>query len=212
MLMETHPLVKGVVENRHLPTTYSENVILGSQYRLLAGRSFIYETVLTKTFKISPSAFFQINPAQTEKLYEKALKLATIQPDEIVLDAYCGVGTLALFAADKAKYVYGVECVPHAIEDACENARLNQQKNCSFVCGKAEEVIHQFDRVDCVFLNPPRKGCAPELIEALLKKNPKKIIISLATLLLWHEISLTYPSNIKSLLFNPLTCFHRPCM
>lgn len=175
-LMETHPLIKGVVESIHNPNTCSDNVILGSRYRLLAGRPFIYETVLNKTFKISPSAFFQVNPAQTEKLYEKAITLAEIQPDEIVLDAYCGVGTLALFAADRAKYVYGVESVPHAIEDAIENARLNQQKNCSFVCGKAEERIHQFDRIDCIFLNPPRKGCAPELIDALIKKRPKKII------------------------------------
>lgn len=172
-LMEANSLIKGVVENLG---TKSDNVILGSQYRLLAGRPYIYEKLLGKTFKISPSAFFQVNPAQTEELYKRAIELAEIGPDESVLDAYCGVGALALFAADHAKKVYGIECVPHAIADALENARLNQLTNCTFICGKAEEAIDQIGKVDTVFLNPPRKGCDPKLLETLLKKQPQKIV------------------------------------
>jgi 23S rRNA (uracil1939-C5)-methyltransferase len=171
-LIETNPVIKGVVENIHT----SGNCILGPRFRTLAGRPFIYETLLNKTFKISASAFFQINPAQTEKLYEKALELSEIQPSEVVLDAYCGVGGLAILAADRAHHVYGIECVPSAIEDAITNARLNQIENGTFFCEKAETIIHQFDKLDVVFLNPPRKGCEPKLLRALLEKKPKRII------------------------------------
>ena len=172
-LMERYPSIKGVVENVN---THSGNVILGSKFRPLAGRPYIYEKLLDKTFKISPSAFFQINPKQTERLYAKALELASIQSHQSVLDAYCGVGTLALFAADQAKQVYGIECIQHAIHDACENARINNLINCSFICGKAEEKILQLGTLDVVFLNPPRKGCAQELLDTLLIKKPKKIL------------------------------------
>jgi 23S rRNA (uracil1939-C5)-methyltransferase len=172
-LMQAHSSIKGVVENLN---THSDNVILGPTFRILAGRPFIFETLLNKTFKISPSAFFQVNPAQTEKLYEKAIQLAKIQGGETVLDAYCGVGTLAIFAADFAKHVYGIECIPNAIADAIENARLNNQVNTTFTCGKAEDLIQKYRTVDTVFLNPPRKGCDPRLIQALLKIRPKKII------------------------------------
>jgi len=172
-LMEENSLIKGVVESLN---TRCDNVILGPRFRLLAGRPFIYETLLNKIFKISPSAFFQVNPGQTENLYGKAIQLAEIEPHEIILDAYCGVGTLALFAADRAKHAYGIECIPHAIADAIENARLNHLSNCSFICGKAEEMIHQFDSLDILFLNPPRKGCAPEFLTAVMKIKPQKII------------------------------------
>lgn len=172
-LMRANTLIKGVVENLN---TRSDNVVLGPKFRLLAGRPYIYETLLKKTFKISPSAFFQVNGAQAEKLYEKALQLAEIKANETILDAYCGVGGFALFAADVAKKAYGIECVAHAIADAIENARLNHLSNCTFICGKAEEVIHELKAIDTVFLNPPRKGCDSELLYALIKKEPKKII------------------------------------
>jgi 23S rRNA (uracil1939-C5)-methyltransferase len=171
-LMETHSLIKGVVENLNLR---KNNTILGSNFRLLAGRPYIYETLLNKIFKISPSSFFQVNPAQTEKLYEKAIQLAAIQPHEIVLDAYCGVGALAILAAGQAKRVHGIECVPQAIVDAIENARLNHLENCTFSCGKAEEKI-QSEEFDTVFLNPPRKGCDAKLLAVLLEKEPHKVI------------------------------------
>ncbi len=172
-LMAAHPTLKGVVENVNLR---SDNVILGNHFRLLAGRAHIFEKLLGKTFKISPAAFFQVNPAQTERLYALAIDWAALSPEDIVLDAYCGVGALALFAADSAKEVYGTEMVPSAISDAIENQRLNHQTGCHFICGKAEELIHRFSRLDLVFLNPPRKGCDPSMIHSLLTKKPSKII------------------------------------
>jgi len=171
-LMQSHSLIKGVVENLN---ARRDNTILGPNFRLLAGRSYIFETLLNKTFKISPSAFFQVNPAQTERLYEKAIQFAEIDPREKVLDAYCGVGTLAILAADRAERVHGIECIPQAIADAIENARLNGLKNCHFTCGKAENKIQNED-FDVLFLNPPRKGCDPKLLKVVLEKTPKKII------------------------------------
>lgn len=172
-LMEANSLIKGVVENLN---ARQGNVILGPTFRLLAGRPYIYEKLLGKTFKISPSAFFQVNPAQTETLYAKAIELAAIQAHETVLDAYCGVGALALFASDTSRKVFGTECVQSAVADAIENARLNHQESCTFLCGHAEELIHHFPALDVVFLNPPRKGCDPTLIQALLTKKPLKLV------------------------------------
>jgi 23S rRNA (uracil1939-C5)-methyltransferase len=171
-LMASHSLIKGVVENVN---RRKGNTILGPTFRLLAGRPYIYETLLNRTFKISPSAFFQINPAQTERLYEKAIELAEIDSQENVLDAYCGVGALAIFAAAHTKKVHGIECVSQAIADAIENARLNNVGFCRFTCGKAEEKIQE-EEFDTLFLNPPRKGCDPKLIKSLLEKKPKKIV------------------------------------
>lgn len=172
-LMNRHPRVKGVIENVN---PHSNNIVLGSTFRLLAGRPHIFETLLNKTFKISPSAFFQINPEQTEQLYAKSLQLAEIEPHEIVVDAYCGVGALAIFAAAHAKRVFGFECITHAIADAKENAKLNGITNTSFLCGKAENLIKRLDTFDTVFLNPPRKGCDTTLLETILEKKPMKII------------------------------------
>lgn len=172
-LMISHPQIKGVVENVN---ARSGNAILGQTFRPLAGRPFIYERLLNKTFKISPSAFFQVNPGQAEKLYAKAIQLAEIEPHENVLDAYCGVGGLAILAADAAQTVYGIECVPHAIADAKENARLNHLNNCLFTCGNAEELIHQYKHCSTIFLNPPRKGCEASLLKALIASLPKKIV------------------------------------
>lgn len=171
-LYEASPLIKGVVETVN---TRKDNVILGKTFHTLAGRPYLIEWLLEKQFKLSAAAFFQVNPAQTERLYEKALAYADIQPNETVLDAYCGVGTLALFAADRARHVFGVECVVSAIENAIENAQLNHVSNCTFTCGLMEKMIKQFD-TDVVFLNPPRKGCERTLLDALLKKQPKKIV------------------------------------
>lgn len=169
----TNPVIKGVVENIN---KRSDNVILSSHFRTLAGQGWIYETLLGKTFKITPAAFFQVNSPQTERLYETALQMSDIQSDEVVLDAYCGVGTLAIFAEEKAKDVIGIECVEQAVFAAKENATLNKAEKCRFLFGQAEKLIEQVGRVDMVFLNPPRKGCAEELLKALLKKKPKKIV------------------------------------
>lgn len=172
-LLQLHPTLKGVVENIN---TRSDNVILGTQFRLLAGRPFIYESLLGTLFKISPSSFFQVNPEQAQQLYCKALELADIEPEDRVLDAYCGVGALALLSAKKARQVFGIECVKEAIENARENSLLNNQENTTFLCGKAEALITTLPFCHRVFLNPPRKGCEESLLQVLLKQAPKTII------------------------------------
>jgi 23S rRNA (uracil1939-C5)-methyltransferase len=172
-LLQANSMIKGVVENLNQS---SGNTILGPTFRLLAGRPYIYERLLQKTFKISPSAFFQVNPEQSEKLYETAIAFAEIASNEIVLDAYCGVGALAILSSDKAKKIYGIESVPQAVADAIENARLNHRKNCSFRCGKAEKLIVEHKKIDTLFLNPPRTGCASEFLKTVIANRPRKIV------------------------------------
>lgn len=197
-LMRANPLIKGVVESVNRRHT---NAILGRTFRPLAGRPYLTEKLLGKTFKLSASAFFQVNSAQTEHLYQKALDFAGITPKDTVLDAYCGVGTLALFAADTAKHVFGIECVAPAIENAIENAQINKQSNCTFTCGQTEKLIHQFP-ADIVLLNPPRKGCDPKVIETLLETLPQKIVyVSCDPATLARDLKLLAPTySIKKIL------------
>lgn len=189
--LTAHPQIKGVVETVN---KRDDNTILGKTFKTLAGRPYLIERLLDKKFKLSAASFFQVNPPQTERLYKKALEYADIQPHETVLDAYCGVGTLAIFAADKAKHVFGVECVAQAIENAKENTRLNHSNNCTFSCGVVEKMIGKFN-ADLVFLNPPRKGCEQIVLNTLLIKKPKKIIyISCDPATLARDLSFLSPS------------------
>lgn len=169
-ILKQIPSVKGVVHNIH---SGGENVILGDAYHTLAGVPQIQEEILGLFFSISAASFFQVNPWQAENLYQKALELAEVDPEETVLDAYCGVGTLSLIFAKKAKKVLGVEYVAPAISDAKENALRNHIHNASFVCAVAEEFIPSLPATDILLLNPPRKGCDPRL---LISSKAKKII------------------------------------
>ncbi|WP_053984131.1 23S rRNA (uracil(1939)-C(5))-methyltransferase RlmD [Niameybacter massiliensis] len=156
------------------------NVILGHEIKVLEGRDYIIDTIGDLKFKISALSFFQVNPEQTKVLYDKALEYAELEGNETVWDAYCGIGTISLFLAQKAKKVYGVEIVAPAIENACENAALNDIHNVEFFVGKAEEVIpEQYANgltADTIVVDPPRKGCDQALLETLVKMNPKKIV------------------------------------
>lgn len=172
-LVELRPEVKGVLMNINQKRF---NSILGDQISLLLGRPFIYETILEKSFKISAHSFFQVNPLQAENLYKKALEKADLKSGKNVLDAYCGTGTLSLLASKEAKKVIGIECVESAIEDANENAKLNEIKNVEFILGTVEDKISEIESLDVVFLNPPRRGCEKSVIETLLDRKPKKII------------------------------------
>lgn len=179
-LCKSIPSVKSVYVNPHRGST---NTILGPTFRLLAGDPFIIEalkvsghTEMVKNFRISPSSFFQVNPSQTEQMYQYVLSQADLKADETLLDAFCGVGTMALFGADYVQHVIGIECVKEAIVNATENAKLNQTTNATFICGKAEDIIPKLERMTTVFLNPPRKGCDPRLIQSLLLKEPPKIL------------------------------------
>lgn len=169
------PQVKGVIHNRHAG---AENCILGKEYRLLEGKDAIEETLCDLTFRISAASFFQVNPLQAENLYQHAFDLADLKGDETVLDAYCGVGTLALVFAKKAKKVIGIETIPEAIEDAKRNALKNQIDHAQFIVGEAENIFKDKKTVrpDLLLLNPPRKGCDPSLLKSIGHKKPNKIL------------------------------------
>lgn len=172
-IMLSCPNVKGVIHNIH---TGRDNVILGLTYNTLEGSDFMTEQLCGMKFKVSPASFFQVNPAQAENLYAKALEFAALTGKETVLDAYCGVGTLSLLFAKHVKKVIGVECVPEAIEDAIENARLNGIQNVSFVCAPAETHIQSLSGIDLILLNPPRKGCDASFLDGIGKLRPQKVI------------------------------------
>lgn len=157
------------------------NVILGQEGKVLWGKPYITDTIGSVTFRISPLSFYQINPVQTEKLYGLALEYAELKGTETVWDLYCGIGTISLFLAGKARQVYGVEVVPQAIFDARENARLNGIKNAEFYVGKAEEVLpEKYGKegiyADVIVVDPPRKGCDEKCLETMLKMCPEKIV------------------------------------
>ena len=157
------------------------NVILGRKGKLLWGKEYITDTIGPIAYQISPQSFYQVNPVQTQKLYEKALEYAGLEGNETVWDLYCGIGTISLFLAQKAKQVYGVEIVPAAIEDAKRNATLNHITNAEFFVGKAEEVLpEKYEKegiyADVIVVDPPRKGCEESVLATMVKMQPKRIV------------------------------------
>ena len=157
------------------------NVILGEEIRLLWGQEYITDRIGDISYQISPLSFYQVNPMQTQKLYAKALEYADLHGEETVWDLYCGIGTISLFLAQKAKFVRGVEIVPAAIENAKENAKLNGLENTEFFVGKAEEVLpREYKKngvyADVIVVDPPRKGCDETLLETMVEMNPDRIV------------------------------------
>jgi 23S rRNA (uracil1939-C5)-methyltransferase len=172
------PEISGICININKEKT---NVILGKTLKTIWGEPYIMDRIGDVQFRISPLSFYQVNPIQTKKLYEKALEFANLTGEEVVLDAYCGIGTITLFLAQKAKQVYGVEIVDEAIIDARKNAELNGIHNAEFFVGKAEEVIPNLYRQehvkpDIVVVDPPRKGCDEALLKTILEINPRTIV------------------------------------
>ena len=197
--------ISSICLNRNVDRT---NVILGDEVRCLYGQPYIEDQIRSETegmrpliFRINPLSFFQTNPMQTVVLYDTVLKLAGLSGDETVWDLYCGIGTISLFLAQRARQVYGVELIPEAIEDARANAKRNGISNARFFCGKSEEVFPQMVRnpslelqeddldfsgnsqnepelhlPEVVVLDPPRKGCGRELIDAIRAVGPEKIV------------------------------------
>ena len=179
--------------------TKNTNVILGDVTECIWGQPYITDYIhLRETqndyavtdsaveYRISPQSFYQVNPVQTEKLYSTALDYAQLTGEEYVWDLYCGIGTISLFLAQKAKKVYGVEIVPQAIEDAKNNAKLNGFDNAEFFVGKAEEVLPEFyeklaegDAMltpDVIVVDPPRKGCDQACLDTMLKMKPARMV------------------------------------
>ncbi|UFT99934.1 23S rRNA (uracil(1939)-C(5))-methyltransferase RlmD [Radiobacillus kanasensis] len=176
-ISETYPQVKSIIQNVNKDRT---NVILGRKTKVLWGNEYIYDNIGDIKFAISAKSFYQVNPPQTKKLYDKALEYANLQGGETVIDAYCGIGTISLFLAQKAKKVYGVEIVPEAISDAKANARLNHIENTEFFVGEAEKVMPWWTaqglRPDVIVVDPPRKGCEEELLIAMITMKPERIV------------------------------------
>ncbi len=168
------PEITTIVQNVNKRVT---NVILGEKENILFGKGFIKDALCGITFKISPKSFYQINKSQCEKLYTKAIELASLTGKETVLDAYCGIGTIGMIASKKAKEVYGVEIVEDAIMDAIKNAKDNNITNCHFYCADAEDFIKEMKaKIDVVFVDPPRKGCSTSFLKSLVYNKPKKIV------------------------------------
>lgn len=161
--------------------TKQTNVIMGQEMRSVWGQDYITDYIGNVKYQISPLSFYQVNPVQTRKLYERALEYAEVESGETVWDLYCGIGTISLFLAQKAKQVYGVEIVPQAIEDAKHNAALNGFTNAEFYVGKAEEVLPEKYReegikADVIVVDPPRKGCDEALLQTIVQMKPKRVV------------------------------------
>ncbi len=174
-LVNRYSEIKSIIinyNNKH------SNVILGDAYDVLYGTDSLIETILGLKFNLSHKAFFQVNHEQTEKLYSKVLEYLEPNSDDIVLDCYCGVGTMSLLFATKAKKVYGIEISKEAIKDAENNSRLNDITNTEFIVGKAEEEILKFNdkQIDLMVVDPPRKGLDIKVIETIKQKKIKKIV------------------------------------
>ena len=171
------PGTVGVLINSN---TRKGNVVLGERYRTVWGQDYLMDTLRGLTFKLSVPSFYQVNPAQTEVLYGKALEFAALTGTETVLDLYCGIGTITLCMAGAAKRVIGAEIVPEAIQDAEENAARNGIENADFFCGDAADVAARLEgeglRPDVVTVDPPRKGLAPQVIASIAAMGPERVV------------------------------------
>ena len=167
--------------------TAKNNLVLGSSFRVLTGNGFIRERIGHVTYQISAPSFFQINPVQTKALYEMAVLQAGLNSNDVIIDAHVGAGGVSLYAARHAKKIIGIDIVQEAIDDGEKNAAINGITNMQFICGAAEEVVPKLISVgdtvspteiiaDIVFLDPPRKGCDPALLTALISANIKKLV------------------------------------
>ena len=187
-LIEKLIQIEGMTSITISPNTRRDNVIMGDSYEILWGQGYITDYIGNVKYQISPLSFYQVNPVQTEKLYGLALEYADLKGDETVWDLYCGIGTISLFLAQKAKQVYGVEIVSQAIDDAKENAKINAIDNAEFFVGKAEEVLPEYyaeyerehngetAHADVIVVDPPRKGCDETLLETIVKMQPEKVV------------------------------------
>ncbi|MBR3818780.1 MAG: 23S rRNA (uracil(1939)-C(5))-methyltransferase RlmD [Clostridia bacterium] len=177
MLTEKERAVKSIIINTNTKDT---NVILGNKCRTLWGEDCITDILCGLKFRISPLSFYQVNRNQAEKLYSKAAEYAALTGSETVLDLYCGAGTIGLSMAKNSKEIIGVEIVPEAIEDAKINAEINGINNARFICSDAAKAAEMLEsegvKPDVIILDPPRKGCSPEMINTAARMNPDRIV------------------------------------
>ena len=177
-IAQKFPQVKTIAKNLNNKNT---NVILGNKTEIIFGEGYIYDYLGNFKFKISPMSFYQVNPIQTQKLYEKAVEYAKLTGEETIFDLYCGIGTIGIFASKNVKKLYGIEVIPQAIEDAKENAKINGINNAEFFVGDVEKILPELIskrnlKADVIFIDPPRKGCDKVALDTILKVEPKKIV------------------------------------
>ncbi|WP_017472044.1 23S rRNA (uracil(1939)-C(5))-methyltransferase RlmD [Amphibacillus jilinensis] len=176
-LLEKHPEITTVVMNVNNKKT---SMVLGDREQVLYGKGFIEDTLCGKVFRLSPKSFYQVNPVQTEVLYQTALDLANFKGNETIIDAYCGIGTIGLIASDRVKQVIGVELNQAAVKDAINNAKRNQVKNVYFHQADASDFMLEMSRkkqsVDAVLMDPPRSGSTEKFIHALASIKPNKVV------------------------------------
>lgn len=177
-LKQKFPEIKTIVKNINNKNT---NVIMGKENYILYGNGYIQDKLGDFTFTISPLSFYQINPIQTEKLYHLAIEKANLEKKDIVLDLYCGIGTIGIFASPHVKQVYGIEVVEQAIGDAKENAKINKIQNIQFYCGDVEKMLEKVIQKEkmapnVVFVDPPRKGLDEVTIRNIRKRKPERLI------------------------------------
>lgn len=177
VLKENIPGFKTLVLNINKEKT---NAILGRNNKTVYGDGRINDYIGELVFEISPLSFFQVNPIQTEVLYNKALEYANLKENDVVFDIYCGIGTISLFLAEKANKVYGIEIVEDAIKDAKRNADLNNLNNTEFYAGKAEEVVPRLykegKKANVVVVDPPRKGCDEKVLDTIVSMKPNRVV------------------------------------
>ena len=190
------------------------NVIFGDRFTLLSGKPTLRETLCGLDFEVSPRSFLQVNPVQTQKLYGAALDLLAPQSDETVADVYCGIGTISLLLARQAGKVIGIEVVPEAVENARENAARNGIQNASFLCATAEEalpkLVAQGQAIDCLAVDPPRKGCDPQVIDAIIASGARCMVyISCNPATLAREVKLLTAGGFTVQAVQPVDMFPR---
>lgn len=209
VLKENIPGFKTLVVNVNREKT---NVILGNENRVIYGDGKINDNIGDLVFEISPLSFFQVNPVQTEVLYNKALEYADLGENDTVFDIYCGIGTISLFLAQKAKKVYGIEIVEEAIKDAKINAKINNLDNVEFYVGKAEEVVpkmyKQGKRANVVVVDPPRKGCDEKVLDTIVSMEPDRVVyVSCSPSTLARDLNYLDERGYKCLEVQPVDMF-----
>ena len=176
-LREKHPEITTIVQNINGRGT---SMVLGEKEHVLYGKGYIVDTLCGCSFRISSRSFYQVNPAQTEKLYTKALELAGLTGKETVVDAYCGIGTIGIIASKKAGNVIGVELNQDAVRDAINNAKMNQISNIRFFCNDAGRFLVNMaeagEKADVVIMDPPRSGSTEEFMDSIAKMGAKKVV------------------------------------
>lgn len=177
VLRQKHPEITTIVQNINDQDT---SMVLGEREKVLYGKGYITDTLCGKEFRISSRSFYQINPIQTEKLYQKAIHLASLTGKERIVDAYCGIGTIGLIASDRVKQVIGIELNEDAVRDAMKNARANNVSNVEFYCDDAGDFMREMaangEKVDVVFMDPPRSGSDEIFLSSVVQLAPKRVV------------------------------------